>query len=154
MWSQSLSCHADICHCSKPTCLISLLIYVVLDRVLSNSSRTRRSKCRCLSFKGLKTITKTIAAFLPDSSPGGNYFQSPKLGTRAAAGTSAEQYSRSSQTGPCSHPCVELCGSCAWWGQCQSTASQLPVTPQHTWRLGQRERERISSHFCPVISLW
>lgn len=60
----------DICHCSKPTCLISPLIYMVSDQVLSNSSHTQHSKCRCLSFKGLKTITKTITAFLPDTSPG------------------------------------------------------------------------------------
>lgn len=80
IWSQSRLSHGDICRCSKPTCLISPLIYVVSDQVLRNSPRTWHSKCRCLPFKGLKPIQKPLWLFLPDSSPGGNYFQIPKLG--------------------------------------------------------------------------
>lgn len=72
------------------------------------------------------------------------------------------QYSRTSQTGPCSQPHVELHSSCAWQGWWQPITSQPSRdTPVHLERWGGRKRNRwfllssaLSSPYSGVSPAW
>ena len=157
-FAASLFSCGDICQHSKPTCLISPLIYMVLDQVLSNSSHTWQSKCRCLSLQGLKTITKTIAAFLPDFSPVGHYFQIPKLETSiAVAGTSAEPVQQVKPNGPrLPLLCWPLWQLCLTGPMPVHRAPASLVTPQCAWVHGEGETEInifLLLLLCPLLTV-
>lgn len=148
--------HGDICHCSKPTCLISPLVYVVSDQVFSNSSCTWHSNCRCLPFKALKTITKTITAFfLPDSSPEGNYFQTINQhnGCWHQCWTSTAGQAK---LAPAPRPTLSSIAAVHGKADASPSPASPPGTHPCTWRGGEGEREAddfLSLLPCPLLTV-